>query len=154
MTERRRFGDKRRRTALGLAVVALSLAVAVVLAGISLAAGGGTVAANQYPPGKITICHHTKSLKNPVVTIRISERAWPAHKAHNDTLGPCTPSEIRKAKKAAHAKLVKLQKAKAKAKARAHARGKSQSTPTPNANANPNAGTHGNAGGNGRGRGK
>jgi hypothetical protein len=36
---------------------------------------------------KITICHKPDS-KNPQ-TITISRSAWPAHKAHGDTMGPC-----------------------------------------------------------------
>jgi len=40
---------------------------------------------------KITICHHTHSAKNATVTINVSVRAWPAHKKHGDTIGPCAP---------------------------------------------------------------
>ena len=39
---------------------------------------------------KLTICHHSfgkKGLKH--VTIRISQRAWPAHRRHGDSIGGC-----------------------------------------------------------------
>jgi hypothetical protein len=42
-----------------------------------------------YPGGKVTICHHTRSQKNPFVTITVSQRALPAHLRHGDTIGPC-----------------------------------------------------------------
>jgi hypothetical protein len=47
--------------------------------------------AAQYPPSKVTICHHTHSQKNPTVTITVSEHAVPAHMRHGDTVGPCAP---------------------------------------------------------------
>jgi hypothetical protein len=46
--------------------------------------------AAQYPPAKVTICHHTHSQKNPFVTITVSEHAVPAHLGHGDTVGACT----------------------------------------------------------------
>jgi hypothetical protein len=45
--------------------------------------------AAQYPK-KVTICHRTKSKKNPYVTIRVSRNAVPAHLRHGDGLGPCS----------------------------------------------------------------
>ena len=47
--------------------------------------------AAQYPAGKVTICHHTHSQKNPTVTITVSVNALPAHLNHGDTVGPCPP---------------------------------------------------------------
>jgi hypothetical protein len=40
----------------------------------------------QYPE-KVTICHRTKSKKNPYVTIRVSRNAVPAHLRHGDGIG-------------------------------------------------------------------
>jgi hypothetical protein len=69
---------------------------------VALAASGGiayagpvperTAAQDQYV-GKVTICHHTGSTKNPTVTITISRNALPAHLKHGDTVGPC-PSGV------------------------------------------------------------
>jgi hypothetical protein len=44
--------------------------------------------AAQYPK-KVTICHRTKSKKNPYVTIRVSRNALKAHLRHGDGIGPC-----------------------------------------------------------------
>ena len=114
----RQFDNRRNRTLLGVAVVTIAIVVAVALAGLGFAARSTPTAAkspatSQYG-GKITICHHTTSLKNPVVTIKIAPSAWPAHKKHGDTMGACTAQQITHAKKVAHAKLVALQKARGK----------------------------------------
>jgi hypothetical protein len=96
MTENSGFQSKRSRTVLGLVVVAISIVLAVVLAGVSFAQNSSTSAA-QYQYGKITICHYTHSKKKPGHTITISQNAWKAHKKHGDTLGPC-PATPPKAK--------------------------------------------------------
>ncbi len=87
MSEKRRFESQRARAVLGAAVVAVALAAAGALGGIGFARNSLTAAQYQY--GKITICHHTHSAKNPFVTITISLHAWPAHRKHGDTLGAC-----------------------------------------------------------------
>ena len=63
------------------------LAAAGVLGGIGLA--GASLTASQYQHGKVTVCHRTKSKKNPHLTITISQNALPAHLAHGDTVGAC-----------------------------------------------------------------
>jgi hypothetical protein len=59
---------------------------------VPLAVFGGTGFAKQTPSAaqyKVLICHHTHSKKHPMVTISISNKAWPAHQRHGDTLGAC-----------------------------------------------------------------
>jgi hypothetical protein len=74
----------------------VSVGLLVPLAALGAGTSGQTASAAQY---KITICHHTHSKKHPTVTIRVSNKAWPAHQRHGDTMGACaTP------KKAKHAK--------------------------------------------------
>jgi hypothetical protein len=94
MAASRRFSNPRIRALPGLLVVAVSVLVAVTLAGLSLAQGSPTgaqsAAQDQYGKKKITICHHTKSKKHPWVTIRIASTAWKAHKRHGDLMGPCS----------------------------------------------------------------
>jgi hypothetical protein len=77
----------------------VSVGLLVPLAALGAGTSGQTASAAQY---KITICHHTHSKKHPTVTIRVSNKAWPAHQRHGDTMGACaTP---KKAKHAKHAK--------------------------------------------------
>lgn len=81
---------RRTRVALGVGVIAASLLVATAIVGVGFA--GGSITAAQYQYGKVTICHHTHSKKHPFHTITISNSAWPAHRAHGDTLGACQGS--------------------------------------------------------------
>jgi hypothetical protein len=79
--------------------VALAVAALASVGGVGYAArlvGGSSIsaAAAQYPPSKVTICHHTHSQKNPFVTINVSERALPAHLGHGDTVGPCPQQSL------------------------------------------------------------
>lgn len=79
--------------------VALAVAALASVGGVGYAArlvGGSNIsaAAAQYPPSKVTICHHTHSQKNPFVTINVSERALPAHLGHGDTVGPCSQQSL------------------------------------------------------------
>ncbi len=85
---------KPRQRRIGIAAAATVSAVAVFSAAGGVGMAGGVISLHQYGPGagqyqygkqKVTICHKGKH------TIRISERAWPAHIRHGDpvTAGPC-----------------------------------------------------------------
>ncbi len=85
---------KPRQRRIGIAAAATVSAVAVFSAAGGVGMAGGVISLHQYGPGagqyqygkqKVTICHKGKR------TIRISERAWPAHIRHGDpvTAGPC-----------------------------------------------------------------
>jgi hypothetical protein len=72
--------------------------VAAVVAGFAVT-GMGSVAAAIRPASeaasakqyeeKVTICHRTRSKKNPFRTIRISRNALKGHMKHGDAMGPC-----------------------------------------------------------------
>jgi hypothetical protein len=66
--------------------------------------------AAQYPPAKVTICHHTHSQTNPFVTITVSVHALPAHLQHGDTIGPCAQQAASPAAPAVAVKQHKLHK--------------------------------------------
>jgi len=68
--------------------------------------------AAQYPK-KVTICHRTKSKKNPYVTIRVSRNAVPAHLRHGDGIGPCSRAIFTVCHKAGKHKTLKVKGAKA-----------------------------------------
>ena len=110
-----------------IVAAALVVAAAGVFASVGMAGFGAklvgmshksTPTADQYPAGKVTICHHTHSKKNPFVTITVSQNAVAAHvRNHGDTIGPCSeqaapvvPIAPGQAKKAA--KVHKAHKAK------------------------------------------
>ena len=103
-------GNRSRRGVALVAVIAASVVAFASLGGVGLAQSAVGLAQYQYGK-KVTICHKGKN------TIRISTRAWPAHKRHGDTLGTCAA-----AKKKAHAK--KAAKIAAAKKAHAKAAGK------------------------------
>ena len=80
------------------AAVAVIAGAAACLAGVGYAAGivhvtNSSATSAQYPPSKVTICHHTHSQHNPFVTITVSEHALPAHLGHGDTIGACTAQQ-------------------------------------------------------------
>jgi hypothetical protein len=77
------------------AAVAVIAGAFACLAGVGYAAGfvhftHSSATSAQYPPSKVTICHHTHSQHNPFVTITVSEHALPAHLGHGDTVGACS----------------------------------------------------------------
>ncbi len=85
---------KQRRTRWGLRIVlaggvgALAFA-ALTSVGAAVSPSGAPAATGQYPK-KVTICHKTRSKKNPFVTIRVSRNAVRAHLRHGDKIGPCS----------------------------------------------------------------
>jgi hypothetical protein len=80
----------RRSRAAGVVAVAIASLVAFAsLGGVGLAQSAIGLAQYQYGK-KITICHKGKN------TIRISVRAWPAHKRHGDTEGACVTKTAKK----------------------------------------------------------
>lgn len=76
-------GTRSGRVVAVVAVAATSLVAFASLGGVGLAQSAVGLAQYQYGK-KVTICHKGKR------TIRISIRAWPAHKRHGDTQGACT----------------------------------------------------------------
>lgn len=116
---------------------ALAATALASVGGVGYAArlvGGSNIssAAAQYPPSKVTICHHTHSQKNPFVTINVSERALPAHLGHGDTVGPCpqqslTPEQAEKPVKQ-HGKAQHHSAGQQEGKKKGHAAGQDGST--------------------------
>src|ERR671936_2482473 len=91
----KRFGMPGRARFAAVAVIAGAF---TCLAGVGYAAGlvhfkHSSAVSAQYPPAKVTICHHTHSQKNPFVTITVSEHALPAHLGHGDTVGACSEQQ-------------------------------------------------------------
>jgi hypothetical protein len=96
MNERRRIDPKRTRAVLGSgAAIAMLLAAGVLVANALAAkpkshvATTTTTSTTVPATGKVTICHHTHSKKNPGVTITVNVHAWKAHQRHGDTVGAC-----------------------------------------------------------------
>src|SRR5262245_18112207 len=86
--ERKAMNTRSTRARVAAALV-VSAAVFVPLALLS-GTGFANTSAAQYQY-RVTICHHTHSASNPIVTITISSSAWKAHQKHHDTLGSCPP---------------------------------------------------------------
>jgi hypothetical protein len=75
------------RSVLIIIVSAVLLVCFWAIGGVGFAASSAS--AQQYQYGKVTICHRTGSGKSHEITV--SRNALPAHVAHGDTVGPCTP---------------------------------------------------------------
>jgi len=118
--------------AAALAVAALASMGGVGYAARLLGVSNTSPVAAQYPPSKVTICHHTHSQKNPFVTITVSERALPAHLGHGDTVGPCPPHSLtpKQGEKPAkqHGKAEHHSNGQQKGKKKGHAGGQESST--------------------------
>jgi hypothetical protein len=76
--------SKRRETRVSAAIIAMAIvgAAFVALGGAGLGFSAVSQAQKQYG-GKITICHRGHHM------VKISAKAWPAHKRHGDILGVC-----------------------------------------------------------------
>jgi hypothetical protein len=88
----------RRSGRVRFAAVAVIAGGSACLAGVGYAAGlvhlkHSSATSAQYPPSRVTICHHTHSQHNPFVTITVSEHALPAHLRHGDTVGACSEQQ-------------------------------------------------------------
>jgi hypothetical protein len=124
---------KARRGWFALAGVLAALAFgALASVGAALSPSGPGAAAKQYPKGKVTICHRTKSKKHPFVTIRVSKRALRAHLRHRDSLGTCAErarklKKLKKAKQAQRAKKAEHGKGKPE-REHGNSKGRKQST--------------------------
>ena len=66
-------------------------ALALVGAAVSPSA---TPAASQQYAKKVTICHFTRSKKNPYRTIRVARSAVKAHLRHGDAVGTCAKARL------------------------------------------------------------
>jgi hypothetical protein len=103
------------RAALAGGVIALVFA-ALASVGAAVSPAGTPAATEQYG-GRVTLCHRTKSRKNPYRTIRVARSAVRAHLRHGDKRGPCARAtftvchKTKKGKSTVRAKgLVKLKR--------------------------------------------
>lgn len=112
------------------AVIAASVVAFALLGGVGQAQSAG-LAQSQYGE-KVTICHKGKN------TIKISTRAWPAHKRHGDTVGTCAEAKKKALAKKLHAK--KLHAKKEHAKAAAAKKAEQSTTPVAPTTSEPTAG--------------
>jgi hypothetical protein len=114
----RRLSKRRLGYAALVGLFAIFAFAALASVGAAVSPTSPPSVAAQYPK-KVTICHRTKSKKNPYVTIRVSRNAVPAHLRHGDGIGPC-PRAIftvcHKAKNGKH-QTMKVRGAKAHRKA-------------------------------------
>ena len=98
----------------------VSVGLLVPLAALGAGTSSQTASAAQY---KVTICHHTHSKKHPTVTIRISNKAWPAHQRHGDTMGACATAKAKHGK--SHQNGKSHENGKSHQKGKSHEKGKS-----------------------------
>jgi hypothetical protein len=111
-----RFSRVRIGQAIVVAVVTALAVAALATLGASVSpAGTRAPAVEAAYPKKITICHRTKSKKNPYRTIRISRRALKAHLRHGDGIGPCPRAIFTMCHKAKSGKKVTIKVRGAKA---------------------------------------
>lgn len=112
-----RRSNRRWRIASAVAVAVGAITAFASLGGAGLAQSAIGLAQYQYGK-KVTTCHKGKK------TIRISVRAWPAHKRHGDTEGPCVgTAEKKHPKHEKHAEPAKHDGAKEHGKAQGASEG-------------------------------
>src|SRR5215213_5527636 len=121
---RSRWSWSRTIAATGVGALALGALASV---GAAVSPSGTPAAYKQYPPQKGTLCHHTHSKKHPFVTIIVSQRAFPAHLRHGDTIGPCPPTPTSTAAKTA--KKTKASHGKSRSPGKTGEHGKRDSAP-------------------------
>jgi hypothetical protein len=143
-------------TAAVVVTVAALLAFAA-LGGVGV--GQSAIGAAQYQYGKkVTICHKAGPKKS--VTITVSVNAWPAHRRHGDTMGPCQAQSAQntttgKGKGKGKGKQKQQTGATSQSSGTGKGKGNGKSKGNGNASASTNSGGgQGNGNGNGKGNGK
>jgi hypothetical protein len=81
------------RAMIAATVLALAFA-ALASVGAAVSPAVSPSATEQYG-GRVTICHRTKSKRNPYRTIRVARSAVGAHLRHGDKRGPCARALFR-----------------------------------------------------------
>jgi hypothetical protein len=107
------------RAALAGGVIALVFA-ALASVGAAVSPSGTPAATEQYG-GRVTICHRTKSRKNPFRTIRVARSAVRAHLRHGDKRGSCANARFAVCHKAKRGKKATV-RVKGLAKLKRHVR--------------------------------
>jgi hypothetical protein len=101
-------------------VIALAFAT---LASVGAAVSPSTTpAATEQYGNRVTICHRTKSKKNPYRTIRVAPSAVRAHLRHGDKRGPCTQATFTVCHKTKKAKAKTTVRVKGLTKLKRHVR--------------------------------
>jgi len=108
------------RAALAGGVIALVFA-ALASVGAAVSPSATPAATEQYG-GKVTICHRTKSRKNPYRTIRVARSAVRAHLRHGDKRGSCANARFAVCHKAKHGKKKATVRVKGLTKLKRHVR--------------------------------
>lgn len=109
-----RYSSRRWGLAALVSVAAVFTFAVLASVGAAVSPASPPSVAAQYPK-KVTICHRTKSKKNPYVTIRVSRNAVPAHLRHGDGIGPCPTATFTVCHKAKNGKQKTLKVKGAKA---------------------------------------
>jgi hypothetical protein len=90
-----------------IAATVLALAFAALASVGTAVSPSATPSATEQYAAKVTICHKTKSKKNPYRTIRVARSAVRAHLRHGDKRGPCSRALFRVCHKIKKGKVVR-----------------------------------------------